>query len=104
MVRLFGFAAGPWRGVEIARPSAATVSEMASERRLHIPGNVPEDFAHAVATVLLLGVAARDMWDTIYSHPPETSLAWIEGILKANDTSGMVHPDLAWWDHQLRGH
>jgi len=44
------------------------------------------------------------MWDTIYNHPPETSLAWIESILKANDTSGMVRPDIQWWGHQLRGH
>jgi len=77
---------------------------MASERRLHIPGNVPEDFAHAVATVLLLGMAGRPTWDVIYSHPPETSLVWIEGILRSNDPAGLVHPEMEWWEHQVRGH
>ncbi|HTY25809.1 MAG TPA: hypothetical protein VMC85_21960 [Desulfomonilaceae bacterium] len=75
-----------------------------SDRLLHIPGNVPEDFANAAVTVLLLGIAAAHQWDLIYCHPPEESLPWIESILKANDTSGMVHTDLKWWEHQLRGH
>jgi hypothetical protein len=73
-------------------------------RRLHIPDGVPEDFAHAVATVLLLGIAGGHTWDLIYGHPVETSLAWIEEILEANDHSGLVHSDLEWWEHQLRGH
>lgn len=73
-------------------------------RRLNIPGQVPEDFANAVATLLILGIAGAPTWDLIYSHAPEKSLAWIEGILKANDTSGLVHSDLRWWEYQLRGH
>jgi len=77
---------------------------MASGPQLHIPSVIPEDFAQAVATVLLLGFAARENWDAIYRHPPDESLAWIEGILKANDTSRLVHSDLEWWKHQLRGH
>lgn len=77
---------------------------MPSERRLNIPKNVPEEFAHAVATVLLIGMAAGTAWDSIYSHPPDISLAWIEGILEANDSSGLVHPDLKWWEYQVRGH
>jgi hypothetical protein len=77
---------------------------MLSERRLNIPKNVPEEFAHAVATVLLLGMAAGAAWDSIYSHPPDISLAWIEGILEANDNSGLVHPDFRWWELQIRGH
>jgi hypothetical protein len=77
---------------------------MLSERRLNIPKNVPEEFAHAVATVLLLGMAAGAAWDSIYSHPPDICLAWIEGILEANDSSGLVHPDLRWWEYQVRGH
>lgn len=74
------------------------------ERRLRIPGDVPEDFADAVATVLLLGIAGGAAWDKIYRHPPEISLAWIASILRANDTAGLVHSDLDWWQHQLRGH
>jgi hypothetical protein len=74
------------------------------ERRLHIPGDVPEDFADAVATVLLLGIAGGSAWDKIYRHPPEKSLAWIARILRANDTAGLVHSDLDWWERQLRGH
>lgn len=77
---------------------------MNTERRLHIPGEIPEDFAEAVAVVLLLGMAGDNIWDVIYRHPPETSLAWIEEILDANDSAGLVHPDLDWWEHQLRGH
>jgi len=77
---------------------------MPPERRLNIPKNVPAEFAHAVATLLLLGMAAGAAWDSIYSHPPDISLAWIEGILEANDSSGLVHPDLKWWEHQVRGH
>ncbi|MDQ7785090.1 MAG: hypothetical protein RDU20_19550 [Desulfomonilaceae bacterium] len=77
---------------------------MQTERRLHIPSDVPEDFAQAVATVLLLGIAGAEAWDTIYRHPPETSLAWIQDILDANDVDGLVHPDLGWWENQLRGH
>jgi len=77
---------------------------MQAERRLQVPRNVPEDFAQAVATVLLLGIAGGETWDMIYRHPPERSLAWIEDILNANDTAGLVHPDLDWWKHQLRGH
>lgn len=77
---------------------------MYTERRLNIPSHIPEDFAQAVATVLILGAAARAVWDSIYSHPPETSLSWIEAILEANDPWGLVHTDLSWWEHQLRGH
>jgi hypothetical protein len=77
---------------------------MYPERRLNIPIDIPEDFAQAVATILILGAAARNVWDLIYNHSPETSLAWIEAILEANDTWGLMHPDLSWWEHQLRGH
>jgi hypothetical protein len=77
---------------------------MGSERLLNIPKNVPEAFAHAVATVLLLGIGAGKAWDSIYSHPPDVSLAWIEGILEANDPAGLVHADFEWWEHQVRGH
>jgi hypothetical protein len=73
-------------------------------RRLFIPSHVPEDFAGAVATVLLLGVAEGDLWDLIYRYPPEESLEWISGILKANETDGLVHPDIQWWEHQVCGH
>jgi hypothetical protein len=75
-----------------------------SARRLQIPGNVPEDFAHAVATLLILGTAGRDTWDRIYRHPPEKSLGWIERILKSNETSGLLHSDIRWWQHQVWGH
>ncbi|HMK35699.1 MAG TPA: hypothetical protein VK463_11575 [Desulfomonilaceae bacterium] len=74
------------------------------ERRLHIPREIPEDFANAVATVLLLGIAGGAAWDQIYRYPPEKALAWIGGILRVNDNSGLVHSDLEWWEHQLRGH
>jgi len=77
---------------------------MNTERRLHIPSYVPEEFAHAVATVLLLGIAGGQAWDMIYHHPPDVSLAWIADILKSNDSTGLVHTDLEWWEHQLRGH
>lgn len=77
---------------------------MISERRLSIPNEVPEEFAHAVATVLLLGIAGRDAWDEIYSYPPEASLSWIESILEANETSDLVHSDVRWWQNQLMGH
>jgi len=77
---------------------------MDSGRRLHIPVNVPEEFAHAVATVLLLGMAGGPAWEVIYLQPAETSLEWIEGILRANDPTGLVHADLTWWEHQVRGH
>jgi hypothetical protein len=73
-------------------------------RQLHIPGNVPSDLAHAVATILLLGIAGGNLWDCIYSYPPENVLAWVEGILQANDTSGLVHSDLRWWENQVLGH
>ena len=85
-------------------PKIGLNSIMEAARRLHIPGDVPEDFAHAVATVLLLGIAGGNTWEMIYQHPLETSLTWIEGILNANDPSGLVHPDLEWWEYQLRGH
>lgn len=85
-------------------PMEATSSLMEPERRLHIPGNIPEDFAQAVATILLLGIAGGNTWDMIYRHPPETSLSWIAGILNANERAGLVHPDIEWWEHQLRGH
>ena len=75
-----------------------------SGRRLQIPGEVPEEFAHAVATILLLGVAGGDMWDRIYRHPPEVSLGWIEGILKVNEKTGLLHSDIGWWRHQVLGH
>ena len=74
------------------------------ERRLVIPKHVPEDFAHAVATVLLLGIAGGDLWESLYEHPPEISLSWIEAILSANETWGLVHSDLGWWECQLNGH
>ena len=73
-------------------------------RQLRIPADVPEDFANAVATVLLLGTAAASQWERIHRHPPQRSLGWIKAILMANDTSGMVHAELKWWEHQLRGH
>jgi hypothetical protein len=85
-------------------PTSTRFRIMISERRLHIPGQVPEDFAHAVVTVLLFGIAGGNAWDRIYSHTPDESLAWIDNILKANDTSGLVHSDIGWWEHQLRGH
>ena len=81
-----------------------TVSAMSNERRLHIPGDVPEEFAQAVATVLLLGIAGRAVWDRIYEYPPDTSLAWIRGILGSNEATGLARPDIRWWEHQLRGH
>jgi hypothetical protein len=77
---------------------------MTHERRLHIPGDVPEDFAHAVATILLLGVAGRDVWNRIYRYPPDISLDWIQGILEMNDIAGLVHSEIQWWENQLRGH
>jgi len=77
---------------------------MANERRLHIPKDVPEDFANAVATLLLLGIAGAQAWDKIYIHPPETSLDWIERILASNDMTGLVHTDIEWWGYQLGGH
>jgi hypothetical protein len=77
---------------------------MANERRLHIPRDIPEDFANAVATVLLLGIAGAQAWEKIYAHPPETSLEWVESILKSNDLTGLVHSDIEWWENQLRGH
>ncbi len=73
-------------------------------RRLNIPSHVPEDFAHAVATVLLLGIAGDDQWDRIYRHPPERSLEWIKGILDLNEISGLVHADIRWWENQVKGH
>ncbi|MFC1836402.1 hypothetical protein ACFL2Q_17045 [Thermodesulfobacteriota bacterium] len=77
---------------------------MDSERRLHIPGNVPEEFAQAVATILLLGVAGGEVWDRIYLYPPDVSLDWIDGILRSNEAAGLVRPDIVWWEHQVRGH
>ncbi|MEW6349645.1 MAG: hypothetical protein AB1646_11335 [Thermodesulfobacteriota bacterium] len=77
---------------------------MTSDRRLHVPQSVPEDFAQAVATILLLGMAGRDAWDEIFMHPPEVSLSWVRGILGSNDSYGLVHADMQWWEHQLRGH
>jgi hypothetical protein len=77
---------------------------MPNERRLHIPSEIPEDFANAVATVLLLGIAGATAWDKIYVHPPEKSLEWIEIILQSNDPTGLVHSEIEWWEHQLRGH
>lgn len=77
---------------------------MSSERRLHIPSEIPEDFANAVATILILGIAGAHAWDKIYFHPPEKSLEWIESILKSNDLSGLVHSEIEWWEHQLLGH
>lgn len=77
---------------------------MPYERRLHIPAAVPEDFAQAVVTVLLLGMAGGEAWDLIYSHPPATSLRWIEGILRSNDSAGLVRSNMKWWENQLQGH
>jgi hypothetical protein len=77
---------------------------MSAPRQLHIPADVPEDFANAVATVLLLGIAGSGVWDLIFQPPPDTSLAWIEGILRANNSRGLVHPQLQWWELQVRGH
>jgi hypothetical protein len=77
---------------------------MPDGRQLRIPGNVPEDFANAVATVLLLGMAGAGAWDLIYQPSLDESLGWIQGILKANDSVGLVHPDMRWWEYQLRGH
>lgn len=77
---------------------------MTEARRLFIPSHVPEDFADAVATVLLLGMAGRDLWDLILRTPPEKSLQWIRGILDANETSGLLHADIQWWRNQVYGH
>ncbi len=77
---------------------------MSYGRRLHIPRSVPEDFAQAVVTVLLLGIAGGDAWDCIYGYPPESSLAWIEDILNANETTGLVRCEMAWWENQVKGH
>jgi hypothetical protein len=77
---------------------------MSRERRLHIPTNIPESFANAVATILFLGIAGAQAWDKIYAHPPETSLEWIDSILKSNDLRGLVHSEIEWWENQLRGH
>lgn len=74
------------------------------ERRLVIPIGVPEGFAHAVATVLLLGIAGRDLWDHIYQYHPDVALAWIEAILRSNESWGLVHSDIEWWECQLKGH
>jgi hypothetical protein len=82
-----------------------TVEEESSNARLlHIPSEVPEDFAQAVATFLILGTASQDMWDRVFLESPEKSLGWIDGILRANLTFGLLHPDLRWWEHQVRGH
>jgi len=77
---------------------------MSEARRLFIPRHVPEDFADAVATILLLGMAGRDLWDRILVAPPDKALAWIRGILDANETAGLVHADIEWWRHQVYGH
>ncbi len=74
------------------------------DRQLRIPSDVPEDFANAVVTVLLLGTAAASQWDRIHRQPLQKSLNWIKAIIWANDTAGMVHADPVWWEHQLRGH
>ncbi len=73
-------------------------------RRLNIPSYVPEQFAHAVATVLMLGIAGGDQWDEIYDTPPEKSLFWIKGILDANELTGLAHSDIKWWERQIHGH
>lgn len=73
-------------------------------RQLYVPGDVPPDFAHAVATILLLGIAPKELWDRVYKYPPDKSIAWVGAILGANDVSGLVHSDIHWWEHQLRGH
>jgi hypothetical protein len=86
------------------KKQSVNLPSVRSDRQLRIPGDVPEDFANAVVTALLLGIAATHQWDVIYRHPPETSLPWIENILKINDTSSMMHTDLNWWRYQLRGH
>lgn len=75
-----------------------------SDRRLLIPHNIPEDFAHAAATILILGMADRSAWDCLYSYPAEISLAWIRGILEANPKQGLLHAEPMWWENQLRGH
>lgn len=77
---------------------------MSNGRRLHIPGSVPEDFAQAVATVLLLGMAGGDAWDCIFRYPPTSSLTWIRDILNSNETEGLVRSDIEWWEKQLKGH
>ena len=77
---------------------------MDGARQLHIPGDVPQDFANAVATILLLGIGGGDLWNSIYSHPPEQSLEWIEGILSANESTGLVYPSIEWWEYQVLGH
>jgi hypothetical protein len=73
-------------------------------RHLRIPREIPEDFADAVATLLILGMARREVWDTIYQVRPEKALAWIRAILEANELSGLLHPDMLWWENQVRGH
>jgi hypothetical protein len=77
---------------------------MSDGRRLHIPDSVPEEFAQAVATILLLGIAGQQIWEEIYRYPPETSLTWIEEILEANDSDGLLHPSIEWWENQVLGH
>ena len=77
---------------------------MAEQRRLVIPQNVPEDFANAVATVLMLGIASRAAWEHIYQYTAEQSMEWIAGILEYNDLTGLVHTDLTWWRSQITGH
>lgn len=74
------------------------------ERRLVIPKEVPADFAHAVATILLLGIAGGELWEEVYDYAPEVSLTWIRAILSSNERKGLVHPDIGWWECQLKGH
>ncbi len=78
--------------------------KISSERRLVIPNEVPEDFAHAVATLLLLGIAGGSLWEKIFRYAPDVSLQWIGAILRSNERRGLVHTDLSWWECQLRGH
>jgi hypothetical protein len=73
-------------------------------RLLQIPSEIPEDFAQAVATFLILGMAGQEMWDRIFLESPEKSLGWIEGILRSNLTFGLHHSDIKWWELQVRGH
>lgn len=84
-------------------PDSEMVMEI-SERRLLIPRYVPEDFADAAATILILGIADRSAWECLYSYPADTSLSWIRSILEANAKQGLVHSELKWWENQLRGH
>jgi hypothetical protein len=57
---------------------------------------VPEDSAQSVGTILLHGVAGRESREQIFRHSPEVAIAWVRGILGANDTYALAHTDIQW--------